>query len=81
MDYVIQAGRNIIPIEVKSNTKGSMQSMRLFMEEKHSPYGVRTSLENFGELPHIKIVPLYAIGEFIVSTQVSATATRRLAPE
>jgi len=65
VDYVIQTGKNIIPIEVKSSTKGAMQSMRLFLEEKKSSFGIRTSLENFGELPDIKIVPLYAIGTFI----------------
>ena len=67
VDYVIQAGKNIIPIEVKSSTKGAMQSMRLFLEEKDPPFGIRTSLENFGELSDIKIIPLYAIGEFAVN--------------
>ncbi|GBU29152.1 hypothetical protein R84B8_02716 [Treponema sp. R8-4-B8] len=65
VDFVIQQGLNIVPIEVKSSGKGSMQSMRLFMEEKQSSFGIRTSLENFGELPGIKIVPLYALGNFI----------------
>jgi len=37
----------------------------LFLNEKHSPYGIRTSMENFGELPDIKIVPLYALGNYI----------------
>jgi len=62
VDYVVQTGKNIIPIEVKSSTKGGMQSLRLFLEEKHSPYGIRTSLENFGELPDLKVIPLYALG-------------------
>ena len=62
VDYVIQSGLNVIPIEVKSNTKGAMQSMRMFLKEKRSPFGVRASLENFGELPDIRIVPLYAVG-------------------
>ena len=65
VDFIVQAGQNIIPVEVKSNTKGSMQSMRLFLEEKHSPFGIRASLENFGEFQNIKIVPLYALGNFI----------------
>jgi len=62
VDYVIQAADNIVPIEVKSNTKGAMQSIRMFMKEKRSTFGVRASLENFGELPDIRIVPLYAVG-------------------
>ena len=65
IDFVVQIKKDIIPIEVKSNTKGAMQSMRLFLEEKHLPYGIRTSLENFGELPNIKIIPLYALGNFV----------------
>ena len=64
VDFVVQIGQNIIPIEVKSNTKGSMQSMRLFLDKKKSPYGIRSSLENFGELSKIKIVPLYALTKF-----------------
>jgi len=65
VDFVVQTGKDIIPIEVKSNTKGAMQSMRLFLEEKHSPFGIRTSLENFSELSNVKIVPLYALGNFL----------------
>jgi len=63
VDFVTQIGQDIVPIEVKSNTTGAMQSMRLFLEEKKSPFGIRTSLENFGELPGIKIVPVYGVGK------------------
>jgi hypothetical protein len=65
VDFVIQIDKDIIPIEVKSNTKGAMQSMRLFLDDKHSPFGIRTSSENFTELPNIKIIPLYALGSFV----------------
>ena len=65
VDFLVQNGWDIIPVEVKSNTKGSMRSIRLFMEEKKSSLGIRTSLENFGEIPGIKIVPLYAVGDFV----------------
>jgi len=64
VDFVIQYGRDIIPIEVKSGTKGAMQSMNMFIKEKNPPFGIRTSLENFGELPGVKIIPLYALGHF-----------------
>ena len=63
VDFVIQKGHEIIPIEVKSGTKGAMQSMYKFLEEKQSAYGIRTSLENFGEIEKIKIIPLFAIGQ------------------
>jgi len=68
VDYVLQIGQNIIPLEVKSSTKGAMQSMRLFLDKKNSPYGIRTSMENFNELPNLKIIPLYAMGNFIASS-------------
>ena len=55
-----QFNERIIPIEVKSGTKGSMQSLHLFLEEKHHPYGFRLSLENFGQVEKIKIMPIYA---------------------
>jgi len=67
VDFVVQNGQNIIPIEVKSSAKGAMQSIRLFLEEKRSPFGIRTSLENFGELPGIIIIPLYALGNFVTT--------------
>jgi len=62
VDFVTQIGMDIVSIEVKSGIQGGMQSMRIFLEEKKSPYGIRSSLENFGELPNIKIIPVYAIG-------------------
>ena len=50
VDYVIQKQDKIIPIEVKAGTKGAMQSMYLFLEEKKSDFGIRLSLENFSEM-------------------------------
>jgi predicted AAA+ superfamily ATPase len=62
VDYVIQRGENILPIEVKSGTRGAMQSLRLFMTEKKIRRGVRTSLENFARGDDdIDIYPLYAV--------------------
>ena len=61
VDYVVQLGARILPIEVKSGSKGSMQSMRLFMEAKGIAKGIRTSLENFSSYEDILVYPLYAI--------------------
>ncbi|MGN0082536.1 MAG: DUF4143 domain-containing protein, partial [Bacteroides fragilis] len=61
VDYVVQLGTRIFPIEVKSGSKGSMQSMRLFMDAKQSDMGIRTSLENFSSYEDILVYPLYAI--------------------
>jgi len=60
VDYVIQSGAQIIPVEVKAGTKGSMQSLYLFLKEKKHKTGCRLSLENFSVLPQLSIIPLYA---------------------
>jgi predicted AAA+ superfamily ATPase len=66
IDYILQQNENIIPIEVKAGTKGAMQSLRLFMEEKNCIKGIRTSLENFGHVGNIDIYPMYAIANLVV---------------
>ena len=65
VDFVVQSNDRIIPIEVKSGTKGSMQSLRLFMEEKNIEKGIRTSQENFGQIENIDIYPMYAISNIL----------------
>ena len=63
VDYVIQRGSDIIPVEVKAGKKGRMRSMRMFLEShESSSYGIRTSLEPFSEYHDIRVVPLYALG-------------------
>jgi predicted AAA+ superfamily ATPase len=60
VDYVVQRQDRIVPVEVKAGTKGAMQSLYLFMDEKKSSFGVRLSLENFAEYDRVKVLPLYA---------------------
>jgi predicted AAA+ superfamily ATPase len=61
IDYVIQQGATIMPVEVKAGTKGQMQSLYRFIDERGLKKGIRVSLENFGEYDRIQTVPLYAI--------------------
>jgi predicted AAA+ superfamily ATPase len=61
VDYVVQHNADIVPLEVKSGTKGSMQSMFQFLSEKNYSYGIRCSMENFGTYQNVKIYPLYAV--------------------
>jgi uncharacterized protein len=67
VDYLIQKQENIIPIEVKSGTKGSMQSLYIFLAEKGIKEGIRLSLENFSAIQKVKIMPLYAVNNLINS--------------
>ena len=71
VDYVVQTGDKIRPIEVKSGTKGSMQSMRLFLQQKGIDYGIRTSLENFSCYEDIRVYPLYAIKNIFTSRNMN----------
>ncbi len=63
VDYLIQKDQEIIPIEVKSGTKGSMQSLYLFLKEKNRPHGIRFSLENYSSYGQIRSYPLYSVAE------------------
>jgi predicted AAA+ superfamily ATPase len=63
--FVIQRNEEIVPVEVKSGTKGSMQSMFLFLKEKNRKYGIRTSLETFGTYSNVLVFPLYAMANSI----------------
>jgi len=70
IDYVVQISNKIMPIEVKSGTKGSMKSMYLFLEEKKKDTGCRFSLETYAAYDKIISFPLYAVSDFISSTNL-----------
>lgn len=72
VDYLCTKGPQILPVEVKASTRGSMQSLYIFMRKKHLTEAVRTSLENFGRFEYIdsednnetrtiNVIPLYAL--------------------
>jgi predicted AAA+ superfamily ATPase len=67
VDFVIQNNNRIIPIEIKSSGKGSMQSMYRFLDEKRQEEGIRISTENFSGINKIKILPLYAVSNIFNS--------------
>jgi len=57
VDYVVQIGSSLVPLEVKSSGKGRMQSMHRFMTEKNSERGIRVenSLVGFLKFNSIEI--------------------------
>ena len=61
IDYLIQNNQTLLPIEVKSGTKGQMQSMFIFLKEFNLNKGLRISSENFSSCDPIDNLPLYAI--------------------
>jgi predicted AAA+ superfamily ATPase len=63
VDYVVQCGSDIVPVEIKSGTKGSMQSLFRFLSEKKYGYGIRCCMENFSVFDAVRVYPLYAAGQ------------------
>lgn len=72
IDYLEAKEGKVFPIEVKASTRGSMQSLWLFMRKKNLHHAIRTSLENFGrfeyvdkeadnEVRQVDVIPLYAL--------------------
>ncbi|MHB1335478.1 MAG: ATP-binding protein [Candidatus Humimicrobiaceae bacterium] len=65
VDFVIAIDESIIPIEVKSGTKGAMQSLFKFLQERNCRFGIRISAENFTKYGTIAVIPIYAAENLI----------------
>jgi predicted AAA+ superfamily ATPase len=64
VDFVIQNGGEIIPIEVKAGENLRAKSFKFFCE-KHKPQtAIRTSLSDFSQESWMTNVPLYIIGNY-----------------
>lgn len=61
MDFVIQDGEMIIPIEVKAGTNTRSRSVAVYCSKYNPPFTIRISAKNFGYENGIKSVPLYAV--------------------
>ncbi|MFY7862235.1 MAG: DUF4143 domain-containing protein, partial [Chitinophagales bacterium] len=72
VDYVVQKHDKIIPIEVKVSGQGKMKSLHLFVQEKKSDFGVRTSLENGGSYGKVNVWPLYVVGNLVREEDVGS---------
>lgn len=75
VDYLMQQGRHIIPVEVKAGNTGRLKSLRMFMQEKNSPCGIHLSQAPLSVQQGILSVPLYLVwklrdfmGEFTTTT-------------
>ena len=61
LDFVLQKGNEIIPVEVKTGTRTKSKSLAMFVEKYKPAYSIRISSKNFGYENNIKSVPLYAV--------------------
>lgn len=63
VDFVITVGSQIVPVEVKAGTTGRLKSLKIFMEEKSSPIGLRISSAPLNLENNILSVPFYLISQ------------------
>ena len=61
VEYILQDGMNVIPVEVKKGKKVDAISMNNFKKSYKCPFAYRISGKNFGFVNEIKSVPLYAV--------------------
>lgn len=60
VDFVIQRGGRLIPVEVKSADNTKAKSLKVYMETYKPDYAIKLSMKNFGMEEGKKTVPLYA---------------------
>ena len=63
VDYVLNFGAMITPIEVKAGKTGSLKSLHLFMKEKNIPIGIRISSKKLALHDKVLSVPFYLISQ------------------
>jgi predicted AAA+ superfamily ATPase len=61
VDYLLQIGRQILPLEVKEGKKGRMKSLYLFLKEKRQKRGLKVSRHGFSDDGTIITIPFYAV--------------------
>lgn len=61
IDFVIQRGGKLIPIEVKSADNTRAKSLKVYMDTYRPDYAIKLSGKNFGFEDGKKTVPLYAV--------------------
>lgn len=66
IDYVIQDGNLIVPVEVKSGPGTTLRSLHIFLEtHKQTQYGIRFSTHNYYDQEMLRSYPLYAVASVI----------------
>ena len=63
IDFVVNVGSQILPVEVKSGKTGRLKSMQVFLKEKNLALGLRISSSPLLLERNILSIPLYMIAE------------------
>ena len=60
-DFMIQMGKDVVPIEVKAETNLKSQSLKCYCEKYHPQKAIRFSAKKYIDQGWMKNVPLYAV--------------------
>jgi predicted AAA+ superfamily ATPase len=63
IDFIVQMGMRIIPIEVKSSTNLKAKSLSVYREKFHPAAEVRTSQADYNKTENLFDIPLYALNK------------------
>lgn len=63
IDFIIQIGKNNVPIEVKANENLQAKSLKSFVQRYNTKMNVRTSMSDYRKEEWLINIPLYLIGE------------------
>jgi len=61
VDFIIQKGEQVIPVEVKASDNVRSRSLGEFVRRYSPPFSYRVSENNFGNENNIRSIPLYAL--------------------
>lgn len=61
VDFLIQKGKFIVPLEVKAEENVKAKSLRFFVDKFNSEYAVRTSMSNYRKEEWLTNIPLWAV--------------------
>ena len=62
IDFIVQIGKNNVPIEVKAGENLQAKSLKTFVQKYNSKINVRTSMSRYRKEDWLINIPLYAIG-------------------
>lgn len=63
VDFALQHGGNVIPLEVKAEENLQAKSLKHFVAGNELPFGVRTSMSDYRRQEKLINLPLYALSQ------------------
>jgi predicted AAA+ superfamily ATPase len=65
LDFIVQNGNSVIPIEVKAEENLMAKSLRWYVDHHKGLRGLRVSMSDFRKQDWMDNVPLYAVAQWL----------------